>query len=87
MKTYVVTFDTYKNRVASLWVIYCQANNAKDASVIAKDIWTTRGNKSHMFHVHGTKATKQNPDTWTIRTWRGHTHRAGHSECSILHRF
>lgn len=71
MKLYIITFDTYKNRIASHWVMCCQANNAKEASSTAKNIWTEHGNKSHMFHIHSTKSTKQNPDTLVVRTWRG----------------
>lgn len=48
---YLVSFDTYQNRVAKRIEIAVVASNAKNARAIAEDLWYT-DHTPHMFHIN-----------------------------------
>lgn len=65
---YIVTFEIHRNCQIQQWVYYCEAQNAKDACEIAKATWSL---KSHMFHIHAVKSTKQDTKALCVRAWTG----------------
>ena len=62
MKDYIVTFDTYSNRIAAHWQIGVTAKNAKLAIAAARTRWTFwEQRKPHQFHIeaHRGKAAEE----------------------------
>lgn len=56
MKIYMVTFDTYKNRVYRHYEYYCLAPNAKEAVRTAKENWNR---EPHQFHISAVRTKVQ----------------------------
>ena len=69
---YIVTFEIHRDCQIQSWQYYCEAQNAKEATEIAKRTWT---HKSHMFHVHAVKSRVQDTNAISIKSWQGNVYR------------
>ena len=67
-RLYYVFFNIQRNNQVQNWVYHCEAQNAKEATEMAKRTWTS---KSHMFHVHAVRS-RMSIDAVTVRCWNGH---------------
>ena len=66
-RVYMVFFNIQRNNQIQNWVYCCEATNAKEASEIAKQTWTS---KSHMFHVHAVRS-RMSIDAVSFTGWTG----------------
>lgn len=80
---YYVTFDIQKDRKNTDIIFHCEANNAKEAAAIAKQMWADRGRTEHPFHVYAHRSNIQDVDCLMVRAWTGCTYRG----CNVMNRF
>jgi hypothetical protein len=70
-KIYIVTFEIHKDCQIRNFVYHCNANNAKDACMQARECWNSKN--GHQFHVHAVRSKIQDPSLLQVRNWRGLT--------------
>lgn len=76
MKIYVVTFDVKRtrDRRTNHYVYHCEAQNAKEAVVLAKEAWPKLFGENpripHQFHLHAVKSRIQDPLFLRVVSWK-----------------
>lgn len=71
---YFVTFQTQKNRTITDIVFHCEAKNAKEAVVVAKQAWADKGRTEHQFHLYAHKSSIQDQTLLGVIDWKSGRH-------------
>ena len=75
MKIYIVTFDTQhvRDRRTKHYVYHCEAKNAKEAVMLAKEAWPKLFGENpripHQFHLHAVRSRIQDPLFLRVVSW------------------